>query len=341
MVRYTENHSLLSHNTFGIPCQAATYVTYETVRDVVDILNETDGPYLPIGMGSNLLFLSPRFQGVVLHSENREAKVVEETDTHVLVRAGAGWAWDDFVFHTLCRGWYGLENLSYIPGETGASAVQNVGAFGVEAGQLIESVDAVDLRTGTLRQFRQADLQYAYRHSFFKQPSEVRQWAIVHVTYRLSKQFTPNLSYKAVAAEVESRGIAPEELQPMDLRDIITDIRRSKLPEPKALGSAGSFFKNPIVSKTQFAELQQRFPGIVSFPVDEQHVKLSAGWLIDQLGWRGRNIGPAGVYEKQALVIVNRGGATGQDVLRVCDAVRHDVLQTYGVELHPEVNFIA
>ncbi len=341
MVRYTQNHSLLSHNTFGIPCRAATYVTYESVQDVVDILDDTDGPYLPIGMGSNLLFLSPRFEGVVLHSESREARVVEETDTHVLGRAGAGWPWDDFVFHTLCRGWFGLENLSYIPGETGASAVQNVGAFGVEAGQLIESVDAVDLRTGALRQFRQADLQYAYRHSFFKQPGEVRQWAVVHVTYRLSKQFTPNLSYKAVAAELESRGITPDTLLPMDLRDIITDIRRSKLPEPKALGSAGSFFKNPIVSKAQFAELQQRFPGIVSFPVDEQHVKLSAGWLIDRLGWRGRNIGPAGVYEKQALVIVNRGGATGLDVLRVCDAVRRDVLQSYGVELQPEVKFIA
>ncbi len=342
MLRYTQNYSLLSHNTFGIDCQAATYVTYETAQDVMQMLRDTQGAsYLPIGMGSNLLFLSSRFDGVVMHSENHEAKVVEESDTHVLLRAGAGWVWDDFVFHTLCQGWYGLENLSYIPGETGASAVQNVGAFGVEAGQLIDSVEAVDLRTGMIRQFSHDELHYAYRHSFFKLQSEVRQWAIVYVTYRLSKQFTPNLTYKAVAAEVQQRGIVPDELLPMDLRDIITDIRRSKLPEPTALGSAGSFFKNPVVPKEQFAELQQRFPNIVSFPVDEQHVKLSAGWLIDQLGWRGRNIGPAGVYEKQALVIVNHGGATGQDVLRVCEAVRQDVLQTYGVELQPEVNFIA
>jgi len=336
-----ENYSLLHLNTFGIPCTADAYVEYVDATDVRLIVEKFGTTRLmPIGAGSNLLFLNPRFQGVVLRSRHVSAEVVSDEGDSVLVKAGAGWNWDDFVLATLKRGLFGLENLSYIPGTTGASAVQNVGAFGAEAGEFIVEVEAVDLRTGQARIFQHDDLDYAYRHSFFKRTEEFQQWAIVSVTYRLSKTFAPRLTYGGVVRELEARGIDAAELTAMQLRDLIIDIRKSKLPEPSEVGSAGSFFKNPVVDQQQFDELKLRFPDIVSFPAGEGKVKLSAGWLIDQCGWKGKNIGKAGVYEKQALVIVNRGGATGQDVLNVCKAVQTDVLNRYGIELSPEVNFI-
>lgn len=341
MFKFTTNYSLRKHNTFGIECHAATFATYEVEQDVQQILQTfPQAHFLPIGMGSNLLFLNPRFEGVVLHSENRQWQILAESDAEVLVRVGAGWNWDEFVLHTLNHGWYGLENLSYIPGETGASAVQNVGAFGVEAGDRIVGVDAIDLRTGLLRHFTHEDLHFAYRDSFFKQASEVRQWAIVWVTYRLDKTFRPNLTYAGVAREVERRSLNAERLTALEMRNLIIEVRRGKLPDPAEIGSAGSFFKNPIVSTTKLEELQQSYPELVNFPTSDGRVKLSAGWMIDHLGWRGRNVGSAGVYERQALVIVNRGGAVGADVLNVCKAVQQDILKAYGVQLEPEVNFI-
>ena len=341
MFQLTANHSLRKHNTFGIECHAATFATYEVASDVQQILQAFPGTrYLPIGMGSNLLFLAPRFEGVVLHCENRQWQLLEESDTEVLLCVGAGWNWDEFVRHTLHHGWYGLENLSYIPGETGASAVQNVGAFGVEARERVAAVEAVDLRTGVLRRFTHEELQFAYRDSFFKHPDEARQWAIVWVTYRLDKTFTPNLSYAGVAREVERRGLSAASLTAQEMRDLIIDVRRGKLPDPAEIGSAGSFFKNPIVSVEKLEEIKQSHPGIVHFPVSRDKVKLSAGWMIDRLGWRGRSMGPAGVYDRQALVIVNYGGAVGADVLNVCRAVQHDVSKANGVQLEPEVNFI-
>lgn len=341
MVQYFSNYSLLPHNTFGIAAQTSIYATYETHEDVSEILSKYAGAkFLPIGMGSNLLFLSPVLDRVVLRCQNHEATVVQSTEEEVFLRVGAGWKWDEFVSYTLHKGWYGLENLSYIPGETGASAVQNVGAFGVEAGQLITAVEAVDLRTGALRVFDQSDLAYAYRHSFFKQPNEQFAWSIISVTYRLSLHFRPNLSYRAVRDEVLHRGCDMAALTALDLREIIIAIRRSKLPEIGDLGSAGSFFKNPIISLDFFQEIKSHYPDVVSFPEDEQHVKLSAGWLIDSLGWRGKRMGNVGVYDKQALVIVNYGGASGRDVRILCEAIRRDVKEAYGIELQPEVNFI-
>ncbi len=335
-----EDYSLLSKNTFGIDCTADVYIEYSSADEVREIVEHYRGRRLfPIGAGSNLLFLTPRFHGVVLHSSHVGAEVIADEGDTQLVRAGAGWTWDDFVLVTLQHELYGLENLSYIPGTVGASAVQNVGAFGAEAGEFIEEVEAVSLRSGASRIFRHDELAYAYRDSFFKRREEQQQWAIISVTYRLSKTFTPRLTYGGVVREVERRGLKADDLTAMQLRDLIIDIRRSKLPDPCETGSAGSFFKNPVVSADQFAELKSRFPDIVSFPAPGG-VKLSAGWLIDQCGWKGRDIGRAGVYEKQALVIVNRGGATGQDVLRVCRAVQNDVRQRFGIELSPEVNFI-
>lgn len=328
-------------NTFGIHCVADSYAEYANAHDLAAALQANDGgKVLMVGAGSNLLFLQPAFHGMVLHCTNREAEVVKQDDSAVEVKAGAGWTWDDFVAYTLGQRWYGLENLSYIPGTTGASAVQNVGAFGAEAGEFITEVACVNLRDGKQHTLRHEDLDYAYRHSFFKREEEFQQWAILSVTYRLSKHFEPRLTYGGVRKEIENRGIDVEALTAETLRNLIIDIRKSKLPEPQEVGSAGSFFKNPIVPVSQWEALKRLYPTLVSYPAGEGMMKIGAGWLIDQCGWKGKNIGRAGVYEKQALVIVNRGGATGQDIVKVCEAVQADVFARFGIRLQPEVNFI-
>ncbi len=338
---YQQDYALDSLNTFGIHCVADFYAEYADYQELCAVLQRYGkGKMLLLGAGSNLLFLSPRFRGLVLRCTDKRVEVLKTAESYVEVKAGAGWTWDDFVLHTLQQGWYGLENLSYIPGTTGASAVQNVGAFGAEAGEFIVEVECVDMRTGRLHVLSHEQLDYAYRHSFFKRSEEFQQWAVLTVTYRLSTSFVPRLSYGGVLKAIESSGLDAERLTAMQLRNLIIDIRKSKLPEPKELGSAGSFFKNPIVPLAEWERLQRIYPDIVSYPAGEGQMKLGAGWLIDQCGWKGRNIGQAGVYEKQALVIVNRGNATGADVLRVCRAVQHDVKQKFGVEFSPEVNFI-
>lgn len=336
------HHHALDHlNTFGIHCRADSYAEYASPDDLAAALQANEGgKVLLVGAGSNLLFLHPTFHGMVLHCTNRVVEVVKEDDSKVEVKAGAGWTWDEFVAYTLSQGWYGLENLSYIPGTTGASAVQNVGAFGAEAGEFIIEVKCMDLRNGALKVLRHNELDYAYRHSFFKREEEFQQWAILSVTYRLDKHFEPRLTYGGVRKEMENRGMDADTLTAASLRNLIIDIRKNKLPEPGEVGSAGSFFKNPIIPIKQWEELKQHYPALVSYPAGEGLMKIGAGWLIDQCGWKGKNIGHAGVYEKQALVIVNRGGATGQDVLRVCEAVQADVFERFGIQLQPEVNFI-
>lgn len=328
-------------NTFGIHCLADSYAEYANLDELTTALQTNGGgKVLLVGAGSNLLFLQPSFHGMVLHCINRDVEVVKEDESEVEIKAGAGWTWDDFVAYTLGRGWYGLENLSYIPGTTGASAVQNVGAFGAEASEFITEVKCVDLRSGELKILPHKDLDYAYRHSFFKRTEEFQQWAILSVTYRLNKHFEPRLTYGGVRKEIENRSIDVDTLTAETLRNLIIDIRKSKLPEPDEVGSAGSFFKNPIVPMRQWEELKQLYPTLVSYQAGPGLMKIGAGWLIDQCGWKGKNIGRAGVYEKQALVIVNRGGATGQDIVKVCEAVRADVFARFGIQLQPEVNFI-
>lgn len=336
------HHYALDHlNTFGLHCMADSYAEYTDFNDLTAALQaHKGGKVLLVGSGSNLLFMQPEFHGMVLHCTNREVEVVKEDETGVEIKAGAGWIWDDFVAYTLNQGWYGLENLSYIPGTTGASAVQNVGAFGAEAGEFIKEVECVDLRNGELKILCHDDLDYAYRHSFFKREEEFQQWAILHVTYRLNRNFVPRLTYGGVLKEMEKRSISPDTLTAESLRELIIEIRKSKLPEPEEVGSAGSFFKNPIVPTSQWEELKRHYPNIVSYPAGTGMMKIGAGWLIDQCGWKGKSIGRAGVYEKQALVIVNRGEATGEEILRVCKAVQTDVFERFGIQLQPEVNFI-
>ncbi|MCF0198630.1 MAG: UDP-N-acetylmuramate dehydrogenase [Bacteroidaceae bacterium] len=335
------DYSLLKHNTFGIEATAAHFAEYETADELRQLLAQFPCErILHIGEGSNLLFLAPRFEGLVLHSVCRSLEVIEESEADVLVRVGAGWNWDEWVDHALSCGWYGLENLSLIPGEVGASAVQNIGAYGREAGEFIESVRCLNLSTGEMHVFDHDQLQYAYRYSMFKSEERRGKWAVLTVDYRLSKHFSPCVTYGGISAELERRGLSLETLTARQLRDLVISIRQAKLPDPKEIGSAGSFFMNPVVPRAHYEALAAQYPAMPHYDVDEQRVKIPAGWMIEQCGWKGRTLGAAGVHDRQALVLINRGGATGADMLALCEAIRTSVAERFGIDIHPEVNFI-
>lgn len=334
------HYSLLAHNTFGIDAECMRFLEYNTVeeaRQVAAELRSSSAPLLIIGGGSNLL-LQGDFQGVVVHSA---IKGIEEESSEdnasVFLRVGSGEVWDDVVAFAVARDYYGMENLSIIPGEVGASAVQNIGAYGAEAGDIIYKVEAVELSTGNIVAFNKEDCGYAYRQSRFKNEWKNR-FLITHVTYRLSKTFTPKLEYGNIRSSLEAQGItSPTAAQ---VRQTIIDIRNAKLPDPKVTGNGGSFFVNPIVSKEKYEALAAQYPGMPHYTVDEEHEKIPAGWMIEQCGWKGRSLGRAGVHDKQALVLVNRGGATGEEIVRLCDTIRHDVREKFGIDIHPEVNIV-
>ena len=227
--------------------------------------------------------------------------------------------------------------MSLIPGEVGASAVQNIGAYGVEAKDIIVKVEAVEIATGKKVEFSNEDCQYGYRQSRFKNEWRNR-FIITYVSYRLHKTFVPNMDYGNIRAALAERNI--EQPTAMDLRNVIIDIRNAKLPDPKIEGNAGSFFMNPIVPKEKYLELAALYPNMPHYYMNEQYEKIPAGWMIDQCGWKGRTLGKAGVHDKQALVLVNRGGAEGKDIIQLCEAIQQDVFNRFGIEIHPEVNIV-
>lgn len=332
-----KNYNLLNHNTFGISGNCRRFVEFDNVDELqtcVRSITAEDKPLLIIGGGSNLL-LTRDFPGLVLHSTIMGREVMKESDGKVWLRCGSGETWDDIVAYAVEKGWHGAENLSLIPGEVGASAVQNIGAYGAEAKDLITKVEAVEIATGNVVEFSNEDCRYAYRQSRFKNEWK-DQYLVTHVTYRLSKTFRPDLEYGNIKAELEKEHIStPTALQ---LRDAIIRIREAKLPDPKVEGNAGSFFMNPIVSREKYEAIAAGFDKVPHYEIDADHVKIPAGWMIDQCGWKGRSLGRAGVHDKQALVLVNRGGATGKEVLDLCNAIRKDVKEKFGIDLHPEVN---
>lgn len=336
MISYT-NYSLLFRNTFKIDVSAARFVEYYTEKELTDFLSSGSlaEPYLHIGGGSNLLFVED-FPGIVLHSAIKGIEVVGESDGWIELRVGAGVVWDDFVAYTVEHGWYGAENLSLIPGEVGASAVQNIGAYGVEVKDLIVSVDTVEADTGRKRRFTNEECGYGYRDSIFKKELKGKYF-VTYVTYRLSKIPVFRLDYGNVRTELERVG---GELTLADVRNVIISIRSSKLPDPEVCGNAGSFFMNPVVSQEQYSALCAEYPDIPFYVIDKDSVKIPAGWLIDRCGWKGKSLGPAAVHERQALVLVNKGGATGIDVLRLADKVSHSVWEKFGITIRPEVNVI-
>ena len=318
--------------------KASRFVEYASVEELRGLWNaerEAVARALHIGGGSNLLFASD-YEGLILHSDIKGYTVVKETEEEVEVRVGAGEVWDDFVAYTVANGWYGAENLSLIPGEVGASAVQNIGAYGVEAKDLIVSVDTFGLETGEERRFMQEECRYAYRESVFKQELKGK-YAVTFVTYRLKKHPVFHLEYGNIRAELEKQGC---QVDLENVRRIIIAIRQAKLPDPKVLGNAGSFFMNPVVPKMQLEALLAQYPDMPHYPVDEAHVKIPAGWMIDRCGWKGKRVGHAGVHEKQALVLVNCGGATGKEVMHLAEEIVASVRERFGVTIRPEVNYI-
>lgn len=328
-------YSLLSHNTFGIDVSAARFLEYASVEELQQQIAQgaVTTPFLHIGGGSNLLFTKD-YDGLILHSCIEGIEVTEEDERTVSVRVGAGVVWDDFVAYCVAHGWYGAENLSLIPGEVGAGAVQNIGAYGVEVKDLITAVETVNIQ-GDQRVYSIEECGYAYRNSIFKRP-ENKSVFIAYVRFRLSKEEYYTLDYGTIRQEL---GKYPELTLPV-VRKVIIDIRESKLPDPKVMGNAGSFFMNPIVSKEKLLALQQEYPQIPYYELSDGQVKIPAGWMIDQCGWKGKSLGPAAVHDKQALVLVNRGGAKGSDIIALSDAVRASVREKFGIDIHPEVNFV-
>lgn len=335
MIKEYNTYPLLQHNTFGIEVTATRFVEFTCEDDIVDFLGTGfAGKSMVIGGGSNLLFVD-NFDGTVFHSAIMGIDVIDECDNDLLVRVGSGVNWDQFVAYCVERGWHGLENLSLIPGEVGASAVQNVGAYGVEAGDLIERVEAVALATAEKRVFTHDDCRFAYRYSIFKAQEKDRN-IITYVTYRLKKSSVFKLNYGNLHERVESLGGATLE----NVRRAVCEIREAKLPNPSQVGSAGSFFMNPVVSSSQAAQLLCLYPLMPQYPLPDGNVKLSAGWMIEQCGWKNTPHEHVGVYKHQALVVINRGGATGHDVIEFAQAVVESVKEKFGVELNMEVNVI-
>ena len=329
-----DNCSLAARNTFGMDVRADHMLEWSTPDELKSQLADIEKPVLMIGSGSNLLFMGD-FCGTVIHSTVSSIEILGSTDDHVHVRVGSGVIWDDFVAWCIINGLWGVENLSAIPGEVGASAVQNIGAYGVEAKDVIDTVQTVCLADGGERDFSNAECRYSYRQSVFK--NELKgQYAVSYVIFTLSRIPQPKLGYGSIAQEVEALGGPTLE----NIRKAVIKARESKLPDPKVMGNAGSFFMNPVIPASRFEALKAEWPEIPSYPAQEGMIKVPAGWLIEKAGWKGRSLGPAAVYEKQALVLVNKGGATGADIKRLADSIIEDVKKKFGIILQTEVNYI-
>ncbi len=331
-------YNLKEHNTFGIDATCRRFVEFDKETEIAPFfcsLDDEDLPLLIIGEGSNLL-LTGDFDGTVVHSAIKGVETRSE-DGFVYLRCGSGETWDDIVQLCVDHGWYGVENLSLIPGDVGASAVQNIGAYGVEVKDVIWNIEAIEVATGLSVSFSKADCEYGYRDSKFKHEWK-NQFFITSVTYRLSQTFQPMLDYGNIRQKLEENGI--EKPNAKQLRKTIIDIRQEKLPDTKVEGNAGSFFVNPVVEREKYLQMKEQFPDLPHYYVDNDHEKIPAGWMIEKCGWKGRSLGRAGVHDKQALVLVNRGGATGKEVVALCEAIKKDVMAMFGVEIHSEVNII-
>lgn len=326
-------------NTFGIDVRARAYLRVEHVTQLAAVMADAELARLPrllLGGGSNVV-LTADVDALVLHMAILGKQMVGTEQGATLVRCGAGESWHGVVQYTLAQGLGGLENMALIPGTVGAAPIQNIGAYGTELKDVFHSLTAFDLTSGALRQMDAASCRFGYRDSVFKHPAGAHL-VIVDVTFALPQSWQPNLRYAELAQAVADAGISEPTAQ--QISDIVVAIRQRKLPDPAVIGNAGSFFKNPVVTAPQCAALLARFPALVHHRQPDGSEKLAAGWLIDQCGWKGRSMGAAGVYPRQALVLVNNGGASGIEVVALARAIQADVLARYGVALETEPVFI-
>ena len=333
------NTSLKPYNTFDIEVFAEYYAEFDSVVSLTQLLNKRkDRPLLILGGGSNILF-TQNYNGLVLKNEILGLKTIEENSNSVVIEAGAGMNWHSFVLSCIEKNFGGLENLSLIPGNVGASPMQNIGAYGVEIKDVFEYLDAVHIATGKVQRFYKADCAFGYRESIFKRTLKDK-YIICHVAFRLSKiKHNLNTSYGAIESELEKMKITNPTIR--DVSNAVIAIRQSKLPDPNKIGNAGSFFKNPVVPKNNLTNLLEKYPNIPHYPAPNDKVKLAAGWLIEQAGWKGKTYdGRYGVHAKQALVLVNYKNTTGQEILDLSNEIIADVKFKFDVTLEREVNIL-
>lgn len=333
-----QNISLQAFNTFGIDANAQFFMPFSSVETLQEILASElfkQEEHFILGGGSNILFTKD-VAALVLKNEIKGIDIVDEDDTSIVVRFGAGELWHDCVLWALDNNYGGIENLSLIPGTMGAAPMQNIGAYGVEIKGVIEAVEAIEKSTGALKKFGKEDCQFAYRESIFKHTVK-DQFIITNVFLRLSKVHELELSYGAIQKELAHQNITEPTIQ--DVSNVVISIRESKLPNPKEIGNAGSFFKNPVVSLAEFKVLQTKYPSI-PFYEQADGIKIPAGWLIEQAGYKGLKEGEIGVHEKQALVLVNYGSGSGLDIFNLSQRIINDVQKRYGIGLHREVNIL-
>lgn len=357
MIQFYTNASLLPHNTFGMDVRAALLVEYSSADEFRQVLHHPQVatlieqqrragqlPFWHIGSGSNLLFTAD-YPGVVLHSVARGIRIAsadngapldylgDTMDCYLEVEAGT--TWDDVCAYCAANGLYGPENLSLIPGEAGAAAVQNIGAYGVEVKDLIERVICWDVEADCECQFTVDKMLYGYRESLLKHPEAKARYIVTRLLLRTQRQPRLRLDYAGLRDALGMSAPTPQQV-----RDAVIRIRQGKLPDPSELGNAGSFFKNPVVPNAVFEALLAQYPAMPHYTVDDAHTKIPAGWLIEQCGWKGRSLGRAGVYEKQSLVLVNRGGARPDEIVTLCHTIVADVRNRFGIDIEPEVNII-
>lgn len=333
--------SLKPYNTFGLDVNTRYWVEINQEDDLQTLLQLTEfvnTPKLILGGGSNVL-LRQHFNGLVVKMNIQGIDVIREDDTHIYVKVGAGVIWHDLVKFCVNQGYAGLENLSLIPGTVGAAPMQNIGAYGVEIEQVFESLTAIDIATGKQRIFNHADCAFGYRESVFKRELK-DQYIITSVTFQLDKTPTFHTRYGAIQETLTEMGISDDTLTIKAISDAVIHIRQSKLPDPNEIGNAGSFFKNPEIPKSQFDLLKSTYPTLPGYPISDDIVKVPAGWLIEQAGWKGYRSGDAGVHTKQALVLVNYGNATGDEILTLAHQVQKSVYDKFNIEITPEVNVV-
>jgi UDP-N-acetylmuramate dehydrogenase len=335
-----QNHSLLPYNTFGIEASSKLFVNISSLTQLQEVLADTQlkaEQKLILGGGSNLLFTN-NFNGLTLKNSLKGIEVVKETPEHYYIKAQAGENWHAFVLHCIAHNYSGVENMSLIPGNVGASPMQNIGAYGVEIKDVFESLDAIEIATGAIRTFTHSECNFGYRDSVFKN-IEKDKYIITSVTYRLNKQPNLNTSYGAIEQELERMQVTEPTIK--DVSNAVIAIRQSKLPDPAKIGNAGSFFKNPVIPVAQFLQVQANFPEVASYKISDTHYKLAAGWLIEQAGWKGKTFNNTfGVHKNQALVLVNYGGCSGSDIFDLSQQIIGSVFQKFGVQLEREVNLI-
>lgn len=339
MIHIHENFDLKGLNTFGIAALARYYVKLESLEDFWELMARPEyqqSSKLILGGGSNMLF-GGDFTGMVIHVGFQGVGLENCDEEHCRVRSMAGEVWDDVVAFCVDKGLSGMENLSLIPGQVGASPIQNIGAYGCELKDVFYSLEAIDLQSGEIRSFSKDACRFGYRDSIFK--NELKgKYLIYSVTFELKRNPEYKVNYGSLKEQLKLMGV--EEVSLQHIRDAVIGVRRSKLPDPEELGNAGSFFKNPVVSLKEYEDLKLQYPDVVAFPESESRVKLAAGWLIERAGWKGFRRGDAGVHQFQALVLVNYGTASGSDIVNLAADIKADVKKRFGVELEQEVNLI-